>query len=153
MRSRSPFVNPSWPAWFQQLVTDYEFHYPPSDLGSDPVVCWHSRPATGYVWVPNVTVILGSRRPLPEDQILENEAAGEKRGESGGEALSEEGNAEPELPEVLFEYLLSDLMREQYYVEPMDWPQSRFYRRPLARLTKKVKRAVFGIELPDGSVF
>ncbi len=161
-------MNPSWPAWFVALVREYEFHYPPSSLFGDPVVCWHTIPPTGYVWRAGTQVILGSRVPLPEKPSPEESAAsaqaeaqgegqtamGESEGdateasesgapkESAGEAREDaggEGEAVERSVVVLYEYRLSDFAREQYRVEPLGGNMAHFERRPAASLVPDAK--------------
>ena len=161
-------LNSQWPAWFVKLVREYEFHYPPSSLFGDPVVCWHTIPPTGYIWQAGAQVILGSRMPLPEKPSPEESAvsaqaeppeegktavresesdtaeAGESQAleESGREAPEEaagEGEAIERAVFVLYEYRLSDFAREQYRLEPLGGRMAHFERRPAASLVRDVR--------------
>ena len=162
-------VNPQWPSWFVRLVREYEFHYPPSDLMGDPVVCWHTIPPHGYIWRAGAMVVLGSRAPLPEDALSpEGETAGDVAAEAANMTAAEEtdaadsagdaGVAANEAPiverpvEVLYEYHLSDLIRERFRVEASGGPTAHFARRPAAYLVRdahssRLKFAPLGIDI------
>ena len=160
-------VNPQWPAWFARLVREYEFHYPPSDLMGDPVVCWHTIPPHGYIWRAGAMVILGSRTPLPEETLSpESETAGDETAEAdmtaadetdsnaaaSADAAADENLVAGRPVEVLYEYRLSDLLRERFRVEATGGLVAHFARRPAAYLVRdahssRLRFAPLGIDV------